>query len=509
MKIKSATRDAFFNLRVLIGLAFCSVGLLRASAQIGGGGTTSYVPLWTSATTLGDSNIYQSGIKLGIGTISPQGALDVHDTSDLFAIEGISSRSGGIGVSGSSGGSHNGVGVYGLSTNNTGIGILGSNRSPGGLAVGGTAAASGIAIKGLAVSVSGTSSLLTERPLGVWGTTDQTDGVGLAGTVDDGFGVLGLNNSETAAAGYFENTSTDGAAAGVEGKTDSSSGYGVYGIATSTGAGAATGVYGQSANAYGVYGYSSFNVGVLGVTQPSVDGSNGVAGVNEATSGHANGVYGTTSSGGGVGGIFENTAGGLILLGRVNASANLFTVDGSGSGFFAGALQANGNGTFGPTQINGNLNVTGAITAGTKDFKIDHPLDPANKYLYHTSVESPDMLNIYNGNVTTDANGSATVELPNYFEALNRDFRYQLTVIGQFAQAIVAEKISHNHFTIRTSQPSVEVSWQVTGIRQDAWANAHRTSAEQDKPAEERGTYLYPELYSASADKNTDAMLQH
>ena len=50
------------------------------------------------------------------------------------------------------------------------------------------------------------------------------------------------------------------------------------------------------------------------------------------------------------------------------------------------------------------------------------------------------MMNIYNGNITTDANGEATVALPAYFAVLNKDFRYQLTVIGQFAQAIVAER---------------------------------------------------------------------
>ena len=241
MKTNSSFRAVRFNVGVVIGLALCSVSLLRASAQIGGGGTTNYIPLWTSSVDLGNSNIYQSGIKLGIGTVNPQGALDVRDTSDFFAIQGANSRAGGIGVSGSSGASHNGVGVYGISTNNSGFGVLGSNRSPGGIAVGGTAASGGIAIKGLAVSVSGTSSLLTERPLAVWGSTSQSNGVGLAGTADDGFGVLGINSSQDSAAGFFQNTATEGLAAGVEGETSSATGYGVYGVNTSGGG-------------YGVYG---------------------------------------------------------------------------------------------------------------------------------------------------------------------------------------------------------------------------------------------------------------
>ena len=105
------------------------------------------------------------------------------------------------------------------------------------------------------------------------------------------------------------------------------------------------------------------------------------------------------------------------------------------------------------------------------------------------------MLNVYNGNVTTDANGEASVTLPEYLEALNQDFRYQLTVIGQFAQAIVAQEIRNNQFTIKTDQPRVKVSWQVTGIRQDPWAVAHRMAAEEEKAAEDKGRYLHPELW--------------
>jgi hypothetical protein len=132
------------------------------------------------------------------------------------------------------------------------------------------------------------------------------------------------------------------------------------------------------------------------------------------------------------------------------------------------------------------LRVPGNLSKGGGSFKIDHPLDPANQYLSHSFVESPDMMNIYNGAVTTDKRGLATVTLPDYFEALNRDFRYQLTPIGQFAQAIVAEKINGNRFVIKTSKPGVEVSWQVTGIRHDAYANEHRIQVEQQKPQSQR-----------------------
>ena len=96
------------------------------------------------------------------------------------------------------------------------------------------------------------------------------------------------------------------------------------------------------------------------------------------------------------------------------------------------------------------------------------------------------MMNIYNGNVTTDANGDALIELPKYFEALNRDFRYQLTAVGAFAETMVSAKIKDNHFRIKTNLPNVEVSWQVTGIRHDRYANENRIAVEEDKPQRER-----------------------
>ena len=142
--------------------------------------------------------------------------------------------------------------------------------------------------------------------------------------------------------------------------------------------------------------------------------------------------------------------------------------------------------------MQGNVNVTGTISKGGGSFKIDHPLDPTNKYLYHSFVESPDMMNIYNGNVITDGTGYAIITMPNWFEALNQDFRYQLTVIGDFAQAIVAQKIQNNQFIIRTDKPSIEVSWQITGIRHDKFAEKNRIPIEENKTGKEVGKYLHP-----------------
>lgn len=153
----------------------------------------------------------------------------------------------------------------------------------------------------------------------------------------------------------------------------------------------------------------------------------------------------------------------------------------------------------------GDVEVVGNLAKSGGSFKIDHPQDPANKFLVHSFVESPDMMNIYNGNATTGADGYAKVELPSYFDALNIDFRYQLTVIGEFAQAIVKEEISGNHFTIQTDKPNVKVSWQVTGVRNDVWAQENRIEAEVNKNNLEKGRYLHPELHGKSMEMGMKA----
>jgi hypothetical protein len=109
------------------------------------------------------------------------------------------------------------------------------------------------------------------------------------------------------------------------------------------------------------------------------------------------------------------------------------------------------------------------------------------------------MLNVYSGTVTTNRAGVARVRLPAYFEALNRNFRYQLTVIGKFAHAMVSKEIKNNEFVIRTDPGRVKVCWQVTGVRKDAWAEANRIPVEETKPKAERGRYLHPELFGKRA----------
>ncbi|MBL7765905.1 MAG: hypothetical protein JNJ58_07425 [Chitinophagaceae bacterium] len=193
----------------------------------------------------------------------------------------------------------------------------------------------------------------------------------------------------------------------------------------------------------------------------------------------------------GVAAVAESQSGNIAYGVKATASGT-----GNNYGVYATAPVAAGNyaGYF-----DGDVHVTGTLSKAGGTFKIDHPLDPANQYLIHSFVESPDMKNIYDGNIITDANGNAVVQLPAYFEAENKDFRYQLTVIGKDARAWVMEKISGNQFTLKTSEPNTEVSWQVTGIRKDAWAEAHRVIPEVEKTGAEKGKYLHPELFGQPA----------
>lgn len=320
----------------------------------------------------------------------------------------------------------------------------------------------------------------------------------------DTFAVMG----STSSSGNF--------ATGVIGRTASSSGNGVDGEATSTTGG--NGVFGRSAgtsgigvsglatattgNAYGAMGQTyttGFGAGVLGSANATTGNAFGVFGssaspdgvamfgVASATSGNSTAIVGVVdSTTGGVAGRFVTGGGaGLVLQGLSGSNGTqVFSVDAHGNGFFAGNL-----------------------SKASGSFKIDHPLDPANKYLSHSFVESPDMMDVYNGVVVLDKRGSAWVELPEYFQALNRDYRYQLTSLGAPGPNLyIAEEVTGNRFKISGGKPSGKVSWQVTGIRQDAYANAHRIAVEEAKPLEARGQYLHPELFGAPKERAIAAL---
>jgi len=248
-----------------------------------------------------------------------------------------------------------------------------------------------------------------------------------------------------------------------------------YGIA-SIGKGSAIAVFGQHTDASS----TDDNFGQLG------DANNGVYGEQ---------IAGNISTGAGVQGV-ANLENGTGVIGEANNGSSAYGVWGKSSSGQAGHFD-------GDVQINGTLIKTGG------SFKIDHPLDPAGKYLSHSFVESPDMMNVYNGNIALDAGGEAWVEMPDWFEALNREFRYQLTAIGAPGPSLpVAAEMADNRFKIAGGAPGMKVSWQVTGIRQDPWAEANRIEVEQAKPPAETGLYLHPGLYGQTEEKNVESRVK-
>jgi hypothetical protein len=308
--------------------------------------------------------------------------------------------------------------------------------------------------------------------IGLWG--EGTTWHGVIGTSQGGFGVWGHN--DTGGTGVVGESSGWHGAAGFSDST--TGGAGLYGEHRGTGAG----VVGKCENGTGVLGdtISSQHPAVWGHNRGGGDGILGTADRDGA------GVSGSSSNGPGVLGI---SPGGPGVEG-VSSGLNNPAV--SGQGRIAGDFQ-------GIVRVAGNFQVVN----GTKNFKIDHPLDPQNKYLLHNAVESSEMKNVYDGVAQLDADGTASVELPEWFEALNGDFRYQLTAVGGTAPNLhVAEEISENRFRIAGGEGAMKVCWQVTGSRKDPWATANPFEVEQEKPQEERGHYLQPDLYDAPEEQS-------
>ena len=309
-------------------------------------------------------------------------------------------------------------------------------------------------------------------------------------------------------------------ASGGDGSTDfPRGGLGVRG----TGGKSTTDVAGRGLEGDG--GDSDSGTGGVGVGAIGGLSNTGTGGIGVIARGgsslEGNGGIGVDVAGGftfdGMGGAAVNATGGSGLS-KADGGLAVSALGGSGStpghtggaGIFAsGGAGVNGASRGLAGKFVGDVQITGNLSKGGGSFKIDHPLDPANKYLYHSFVESPDMKNIYDGIAQLDERGEAIVTLPDWFDALNRDFRYLLTAIGAPSPNLfIAEKIVGNRFKIAGGQPGLEVSWQVTGIRQDAYANKNRIPVEQDKPERERGFYLHPEAFDQPEEKNV-LMVQH
>jgi hypothetical protein len=355
------------------------------------------------------------------------------------------------------------------------------------------------------------SSIPIDPPAGVEG--HGVDGPGVVGRSMNDSGVVGESPGSP---GVLARSITASGLLGVTFSPDDGS-HGVFGSSVAGGngvtgfVGSATGTIGSSVRGIGVRGTTGTGAaGVFG--QTFGDGSGGNAGP---------GVHGTSDDGVGVSGVSGSTdATKGLTFGNGYGHSSLHFSAQPGGGVLGVSVLGNGveGFTFASFRNNpdvaavrgqsangfaglfvGRVRVTGFLQKAGGGFTVDHPTDPKNKTLSHSFVESPEMLNVYSGTVTTNRAGVARVRLPAYFEALNRNFRYQLTVIGKFAHAMVSKEIKNNEFVIRTDPGRVKVCWQVTGVRKDAWAEANRIPVEETKPKAERGRYLHPELFGKRA----------
>ena len=461
------------------------VGVAGSSVIGAGVGGVSIEAPGVRGFSVNDAGVEGSGLSLGVAGRSTQATGETYgvsgsaQSSSGYGVRGASAYTGVFGSGGTGAGVHGEaatVGVYGFATQTSGQvqGVKGEAMGTEGVGVRGHGSGGGEGVYGSAASGGGVGVRgFSLEGVGVHGATDADNQPGVYGRGSD-VGVYGETTSAFGEAGVFGKTAS-GVGAGVSGEhvgaeDDAPGVYGVHTVSDGWGV--------------GVHGYAR-HIGVLG----RVDGGTstrfpycGVEGRAEGGVRDNRGVYGYAE-------------------GSTQYNVGVFGSAGQGAAFDYG-VYAVGEGPFpqDAAYIDGDAVVAGMLLKGGGGFKIDHPLDPANKYLYHSFVESPDMKNVYDGNVTTDDAGEAVVSLPDWFEAVNRDYRYQLTVIGDFAQAVVSKEMEDSRFTIKTDRPNVKVSWQVTGIRKDPFAEAYRLGVEVDKPKQERGRYLHPEARGLPAD---------
>ncbi|RYE20239.1 MAG: collagen-like protein [Sphingobacteriales bacterium] len=424
----------------------------------------------------------------------------------LYAVNGKAGPAGATGPAGPAGpqGPVGAAGPIGTTGPQGAVGPQGPAGPPFALPYSGTASAAAAAV----FSVSNTS---TTGSLGaLYGSSASITGGNNAATGASAVtGELLATAGGSYAAGVRGiNRSTSGQGVGVSGY-HAGSGYGVYGQSVGGSA-----VVAQSTSGNGLLSTSSSGTGAYIASSSGLALQTGTGDVlinNTLTAGRPS--VGNSNNGlnaystGNIAGFFNSTAG---AGGGVLAEGRYIGVQGTSTGTDPNRQAIRGENASSATGYAGvfvgNVSVFGTLAKSAGSFQIDHPLDPANKYLVHSFVESPDMKNIYDGVVTTDAAGNATIQLPDYFQKLNIDYRYQLTCINQFAQAIVSMEVNNNAFSIKTDKPNVKVSWQVTGIRNDPYAQDNRLPVEKAKRADEQGKYIYPQGYGRGRESMLDVM---
>jgi hypothetical protein len=414
----------------------------------------------------------------------------------------------------------------------------------------------GVSPSGAAFSVVNTAA--SGRAYGLWGQSASPDGHGIYGyssaTTGDARGVYGVGESNSGGGVYGIANAPAGLTYGVYGLSRSTSGTGVRGLAIAT-----SGItYGGKFRTDSPDGYGVLSEGRLRVDHNSTTDKATLhlheleadfarlefTNTNTARKWQIAGLIGATVAddrlnfwNSGVGDILSIRSDGTVVATNPSTADYAFALHGiissASPGAWSAAVRGQNNGTGGygigvwgsqdgsgwgvyGTSVSG-IGVYGYASAtsgygvysggrfaatGTKSFQIDHPLSPETHYLNHFCTEGPEPMNAYSGVVTLDARGEAWVQLPDYFEAINRDPRYTLTPIGAAMPNLhVAVKIQNNCFKIAGGAPGKEVSWEVKAIRNDLWVQRYGYQTEQEKEDAIKGKYLHPELYGQPKER--------
>jgi hypothetical protein len=168
-------------------------------------------------------------------------------------------------------------------------------------------------------------------------------------------------------------------------------------------------------------------------------------------------------------------AGALQLKGLLTTGGGPLTRIPTGWGGGVHTWDVYSEGTIGSGQngaVNAFLRNDGAVVGRSKSFIIDHPLRPYEATLVHACIEGPEHAVYYRGEAKL-VEGEATVELPDYFEALTcaEGRTVQLTPIldgdGPIA-LLAASRVVDGRFRVRAASASVQAFyWEVKAVRAD------------------------------------------
>ena len=329
----------------------------------------------------------------------------------------------------------------------------------------------------------------------IWGISGQT-----GGTVIGAMLRTTTYTANSAISGY----SNANQSIGVVGASENNRGTGVRGINS-----AANGTQDGSGGLFTTNQTGGTGVGG-GLRTNTFFSNSGVSGIAAAGVPFGVGVIGGCDNNTGTGVIGQSNGGEAIgVLGLVN-QPDAVGVQGENSSTIGGAgvLGFGRDGVVGIS--NDPINGWGVISfgdfgaTGGKFFTIDHPLDPSNKILNHSVIESNEILNLYRGNVILNESGSAIVELPDYFEAININFSYHLTPIGAPGPNLyVSREVSGNSFEIAGGNPGMKVSWTVQAERNDRYMQAypHKRIMEVEKTGDMKGKYLDYRIWNQPESK--------